>query len=95
MSLLDQTMVIYGSPMGDPNVHNHLRVPFLVAGGANGKHQGNLHMKVPDGTPLANVMLTLLHKLGLEDVKSFGDSTGEFALEMPRSPMADAANSTG
>ena len=93
MSLLDKTMVIYGSPMGDPNVHNHLRVPFLVAGGANGKHEGNLHLKAPDGTPLANVMLTLLHQLGLDDLEGFGDSTGEFALTMPRSMMTDAASS--
>ena len=95
LTLLDQTMVIYGSPMGDPNVHNHLRVPFLVAGGANGKHQGNQHLRAPTGTPLANVMLTLLHKLGLEDVASFGDSTGEFPLVMPGSLTADAASSTG
>jgi len=95
MSLLDKTMVIYGSPMGDPNVHNHLRVPFLVVGGANGKHERNLHLRAPDGTPLANVMLTLLHELGLDDLESFGDSTGEFALTMPPSMMTDAASSGG
>ncbi len=83
MTLLDKTMVVFGSPMGDPNVHNHRRVPFLVAGGANGKLTGNLHMKAPDGTPLSNVMLTLLHKLGMDDMESFGDSTGEFTLDMP------------
>ncbi len=79
-TLLDKTMVIYGSPMGDPNVHNHRRVPFLVMGGANGQLGGNQHLQAPDGTPLANVMLTLLHRLGLDDVSSFGDSTGEFPL---------------
>jgi hypothetical protein len=79
--LLDKTMVIYGSPMGDPNIHNHLRVPFLVMGGANGKHQGGAHLKAPDYTPLANVFLTLLHKLGAEDMNGFGDSTGAFSLE--------------
>ena len=42
--------------------------------------KGNLHLKAPDGTPMANVMLTLMHKLGLDDMKSFGDSTGEFSL---------------
>ena len=82
--LIDKTMVMWGSPMGDPNVHNHLRVPFLVAGGANGQLDGNLHLRAPTGTPLANVMLTLLHKLGMDDLDSFGDSTGEFALTMPR-----------
>ena len=79
-TLLEKTMIIYGSPMGDPNVHNHRRVPFLLFGGANGKLKGNTHVRAPDGTPLANVMLTLLHDLGLDDMKSFGDSTGEFTL---------------
>jgi hypothetical protein len=41
-----------------------------------------VHLKAPDGTPMANVMLSLLHKLGLDDMKSFGDSTGEFALSV-------------
>ena len=84
-TLLEKTMIIYGSPMGDPNVHNHRRVPFLLLGGANGKLKGNMHVKAPDGTPLANVMLTLLHDLGLDDMKSFGDSTGEFTLPSTRS----------
>ena len=79
-SLLDKTMIIYGSPMGDPNLHNHKRCPLFVVGGANGKLAGNLHLKAPDGTPMANVMLTLLHKLGLDDMGSFGNSTGEFPL---------------
>ena len=79
-TLLDKSMVIYGSPMGDPNVHNHLRVPFILLGGANGQLDGNTHLFAPDGTPLANVMLTLLHKLGHDDISSFGDSTGAFSL---------------
>ena len=74
--LLDKSMVIYGSPMGDSNLHNHKRCPLFVAGGANGKLAGNLHVKAPDGTPMANAMLSLLHKLGLEDMDSFGDSSG-------------------
>ena len=79
-TLLEKTMIMYGSPMGDPNVHNHRRVPFLVLGGANGKLRGNMHVRAPDGTPLANVMLSLLHDLGLDEMQSFGDSTGEFTL---------------
>ena len=82
-NLLEKTMIVYGSAMGDPNVHNHKRVPFLVMGGANGQHKGGLHLLAPDQTPTANVMLTLLHKLGLDDLESFGDSTGEFALDPP------------
>jgi hypothetical protein len=94
-TLLDKTTVMWGSPMGDPNVHNHVRVPFLFAGGGDGRDEGNLHLKAPDGTPLANVMLSMLHKLGLDDLESFGDSTGEFALTMPRSIAAASSRRNG
>lgn len=79
-NLLDKTMIIYGSPMGDSNVHNHRRCPLFLAGGANGRLDGGLHVKAPDGTPMANVMLSLLHKLGLDDMESFGNSTGDFSF---------------
>ncbi|HUF47893.1 MAG TPA: DUF1552 domain-containing protein [Vicinamibacterales bacterium] len=79
-SLLDRTMVIWGSPMADANVHNHRRCPLLLVGGANGQLTGGSHIKAADGTPMANVMLTLLHKLGMDDLDHFGDSTGEFQL---------------
>ena len=79
-NLLDKTTIIYGSPMADGNVHNHRRCPLILLGKGNGKLAGNLHLKAPDGTPMANVYLTLLHQLGITDVRSFGDSTGEFAL---------------
>jgi hypothetical protein len=79
-SLLDKTLIIWGSPMADPNIHNHRRCPLVLLGHANGALKGNVHIKAEDGTPMANVMLTLLHQLGLDDMKSFGDSTGEFAL---------------
>jgi hypothetical protein len=79
-NLLEKTMVVYGSPMGDPNVHNHLRVPFLIMGGANGQMKGGVHLKAPDYTPLANVFLSLLHKLGADDIDGFGDSTGAFPM---------------
>ena len=81
-NMLDKTMIIYGSPMADGNIHNHRRCPLILLGGANGQLQGNMHLKAPDGTPMADVMLTLLHKLGLTDIKSFGDSTGEFLLSV-------------
>jgi len=78
--LLDKTMIIYGSPMGNPNVHNHKRCPLFVVGGANGALDGNLHVRAAPGTPMANTMLSLLHKLGLDDLESFGDSTGALSL---------------
>lgn len=82
-NLLEKTVIIYGSPMADGNVHNHRRCPLLLLGHGNGMLEGNLHLKAPDGTPMANVFLTLMHKLGL-DTPSFGDSTGEFALTLPK-----------
>jgi hypothetical protein len=78
-NLLDQTVVMYGSPMGDPNLHNHRRCPLMFIGKGNGMLEGGLHLKAPDGTPMANAMLAIMHKYGLDN-KSFGDSTGEFAL---------------
>jgi Protein of unknown function (DUF1552) len=79
-TLLDKSLIIYGSPMGDGNVHNHKRCPFIALGGANGQLSGNVHHRAPAGTPMANVMLTLMHKIGLTDVAQFGDSTGEYSL---------------
>jgi len=78
-NLLENSLLIYGSPMGNPNVHNHKRCPLLVMGHAGGQIPGNLHVKAPDGTPMANAMLTALRKVGVE-TESFGDSTG--ALEL-------------
>jgi len=81
-NLLDKTMIIYGSPMGNSNIHNHKRCPLFVAGGANGQLDGNLHLRATPGTPMANVMLSLTHKLGFDDKKSFGDSTNAFSLSV-------------
>jgi hypothetical protein len=78
-TLLDNSLILYGSPMGDSNLHNHKRVPLFLAGHAGGVLKGNLHHIAPDGTPSANMFLTLLHKLGIND-ESFGDSTGEMPI---------------
>jgi uncharacterized protein DUF1552 len=79
--LLEQTVIVFGSPMGDPNLHNHRRCPLLLLGHGNGMLEGNMHLKAPDGTPMANVFLSLMHKFGLKN-NTFGDSTGEFALSV-------------
>jgi hypothetical protein len=81
-NLLEKTAIIYGSPMADGNLHNHRRCPLLFLGKGNGALQGNLHLKAPDGTPMANTFLSLMHRMGFDDIKTFGDSTGEFALSV-------------
>jgi hypothetical protein len=78
-NLLHNSVIIYGSPMGNSNVHNHKRCPLLFAGHAGGKLKGNWHIKTPDGTPMANAMLSVLQMLGLE-IDSFGDSTRAMEL---------------
>ena len=78
-NLLDQSMIIWGSPMGDGNLHNHRRCPLVIFGGANGQLKGGIHIKAEDETPMANVMLSLLHKMG-HDVDSFGDSTTTLSI---------------
>jgi hypothetical protein len=79
-SLLDKSLIVYGSPMGDPNVHNHKRCPLIVLGGAQGQLPGNRHVRADAGTPMANAMLTVSHALGLTDMAQFGDSTGKLTL---------------
>jgi hypothetical protein len=92
--LLDKTVVVYGSAMGDPNIHNHRRLPLFFAGKANGKLDGGVHLKVPDGTPMANAFLSLLHVLGLDDLEGFGDSTGAMALNPVSGVTADQGRSS-
>jgi hypothetical protein len=87
-SLLDKSLIVWGSPMADANVHNHRRCPLLLLGHADGRLQGGMHLKAEDGTPMANAMLTVLHTLGMDDVETFGDSTGEFPLTLPVSTGA-------
>ncbi len=79
-SLLDKTLIVWGSPMADSNTHTHRRCPLMLLGHANGKIKGNNHIKAADGTPMANVHLSLLHMLGVDDLEVLGDSTGEFSL---------------
>lgn len=75
-SLLDHSLYLYGSGMGNPNVHDHTNLPILVAGGAAGNMQGGRHIKFDKPTPLANLHLTLLNKVGVR-IESFADSQGQ------------------
>ncbi|MBI1809748.1 MAG: DUF1552 domain-containing protein [Gemmatimonadetes bacterium] len=79
-TLLDKTMIVYGSPMADSNLHSHRRCPLIVLGKAGGTLAGGVHLKAPDGTPMANAMLGLMHSLGVNDVSAFGDSTEAMSL---------------
>jgi len=72
-TLLDHSLYLYGSGMGNPNVHDHTNLPILVAGGAAGNMQGNRHIRYEKPEPLANLHLSLLHKVGV-DQDRFGDS---------------------
>lgn len=89
-TLLDNSLIIYGSPMGDSNLHNHKRLPLFLAGHAGGALPGHLHLKAPDGTPMANVWVSALQKLGIE-VDTFGLSTGAFDLTGAAAPTTTAA----
>jgi hypothetical protein len=75
-TLLDHSLYLYGSGMGNPNVHDHLNLPILVAGGAAGNMKGGRHIRFEKPTPLANLHLTLLDKVGVR-LDSFADSQGK------------------
>jgi hypothetical protein len=75
-SLLDHVLYLYGSGMGNPNVHDHSNLPIIVAGGAAGNMQGGRHIRHKEATPLANLHLTLLDKVGVR-LDSFADSNGQ------------------
>ena len=65
--------------MGDSNVHNHKRLPVLLVGHANGAVHGNNHVKLADGSPMSNVLLTMMNKLGM-NLDSLQDSTSEINI---------------
>jgi hypothetical protein len=75
-TLLDHSLILYGSGMGDPNMHTHDNLPIIVAGGAAGRMRGGRHIRFTRPTPLANLHLTLLDKVGVR-LDKFGDSSGK------------------
>jgi hypothetical protein len=78
-TLLDHSIFMYGSNMSNSDLHNNYPIPNIVVGGGNGKMKlGGQHLVLPERTPIANLHLTLLQKVGLERDK-FGDSTGTIA----------------
>jgi len=77
-SLLDHSVLLYGSNMSNSNAHNHFPLPNLVLGGASGRLKGNRHLRYPDHTPQTNLLLSVLDKAGLQ-LDTLGDSTGKMA----------------
>jgi hypothetical protein len=75
-SLLENVLLLYGSGIGNPNVHNHTNLPIILAGGAAVGMKGNRHIRYDKPTPLANLHLTLLDKVGVK-LDKFGDSNGK------------------
>ena len=78
-SLLDHTFLMYGSAMSNGNVHDRNRLPILVAGGAGGRMKGGRHVVTPNPTPLANLLVSIADKAGLE-IDQIGNSTGRVDL---------------
>jgi hypothetical protein len=78
-SLLDHTLILYGSGMSESDTHSRLNIPTLLVGKGAGLLQGNQHIAAPKETPMANFLLDLANKFG-SDAKSFGISTSRFEV---------------
>lgn len=77
-SVLDHSVLLYGSNMSNSNAHNHFPLPNLLIGGAQGRMKGGRHLKYDDHTPMTNLLVTMLDKVGVE-LESLGDSSGRLA----------------
>jgi hypothetical protein len=85
-TLLDNSLYLLGSGMGNPDVHDHRQLPILLAGGGSGSLAGGRHIRYAEPTPLANLLLTMLDKAGIE-MDRFADSTGKIQ-ELAGEPLA-------
>jgi uncharacterized protein DUF1552 len=77
-NLLDHSLILYGGAMSNSNIHNHSPLPVLLAGGAAGRMKGGRHLRYPESTPMANLLMTILDKAGIPQ-ESVGDSTGSLS----------------
>jgi hypothetical protein len=75
-SLLDHSLILYGSNMSNSNVHNHFPLPLAVVGGAHGRVKGNRHLVYTDHTPIANLLVAFLDRAGIR-LDTIGDSSRE------------------
>ena len=78
-TLLDHSLILYGSSLSDGNEHNFDPLPVLLAGGASGRLEGGRHLRYPAHTPMSNLLLAMLQKLGAS-VDRIGDSTEPLAI---------------
>lgn len=79
-TLLDNSLLLYGSGMGNSNLHSHTNLPCLLAGGASGNLRGGRHLAYPEGTPKSNLLLTMLDKVGVPTPERIGDSTEHLTI---------------
>jgi len=79
-SLLDHSLVLYGSSICDGNAHTHHDLPLVLVGGAAGQLKGGRHLRYPKETPMNNLLLTMLDKAKVPVPEKLGDSTGELKL---------------
>jgi hypothetical protein len=78
-TLLDHSLVLFGSPMSNSNLHDHYPLPVLTAGGGAGRYRGGLHVMAEERTPMTNLFMTIAAREGIE-LESFGDSTGHLEI---------------
>jgi uncharacterized protein DUF1552 len=78
-TLLDHSIILYGSGMSNGNQHDHDPLPVVLVGGASGQMKGGRHLKYAPHTPMSNLLLSVLDKLGVQQDK-FGDSTGKLEI---------------
>jgi len=76
-TMLDHSIILYGSNMSNSNAHNNYPLPSAIIGGGCGKLKGGIHVKAPEKTPHANLLLTLLERAGIPE-EAVGDSNGKF-----------------
>ena len=75
-TLLDHSLIVFGSSLSESNIHTHDDLPIVLAGNANGQVKGNRHLVYPKETPLNNLFLNMFDVAGVPHVEGFGDSTG-------------------
>jgi hypothetical protein len=78
-SLLDHALLLYGAGMSNPNVHSHMDLPLLLVGGGSGQLKGGRHLEYPVGTPMTNLLVSILEKANVP-LDRLGDSTGRLEL---------------